>query len=162
MNQRALVAAAAVSLLSTFLMASPASAEEKEKCYGIAKAGQNDCSNLAGTHSCSGQATLSDDKGEWKYVAKGTCAAMKGMNAADAKKAMMPKDDMKKDDMKKEEMKKEEMKPMTMQEGDMKKDDMAKTAMADKPMAEKPMAKKPGMKKHRKPMKKEPMMEPAA
>jgi uncharacterized membrane protein len=157
MNQRALVAAAAVSLLSTLLLATPASAQEKEKCYGIAKAGQNDCSNLAGTHSCSGQATLDNDKGDWKYAAKGTCASMKGMTAAEAKKASMPKDDMKKD-----EMKKEEMKPMTTQEGDMKKDDMAKTAMTDKPMAEKPMAKKPGMKKHRKPMKKEPMMEPAA
>ena len=38
MNQRALVAAAAASLLSTLLVATPAAAQEKEKCYGIAKA----------------------------------------------------------------------------------------------------------------------------
>jgi uncharacterized membrane protein len=94
MNQRALIAVAAASLLSTMLMATPAVAQEKEKCYGIAKAGQNDCANLAGTHSCAGQSKLSDDAGEWKYVAKGTCAGMKGMTADQAKmkgKAMMDK-----------------------------------------------------------------------
>ena len=55
MNQRALIAAAAASLLSTVLVATPAVAADKEKCYGIAKAGQNDCANLTGSHSCAGQ-----------------------------------------------------------------------------------------------------------
>ncbi|MEN9983783.1 MAG: hypothetical protein RI918_1752 [Pseudomonadota bacterium] len=97
MNQRALIAAAAASLLSTMMVstgvnaashaAAPAAA--KEKCYGIAKAGQNDCSNLAGTHSCAGQSKLDNDKGEWKYVVKGTCNTMKGMTADEAKKASM-------------------------------------------------------------------------
>ena len=85
MNQRALVAAAAASLLSTLLVATPATAQEKEKCYGIAKAGQNDCANLSGSHSCAGQAKVSDHPGEWKYVAKGTCAGMKGLTAEQAK-----------------------------------------------------------------------------
>jgi uncharacterized membrane protein len=85
MNQNALVAAAAASLLSTLLVAAPAMAQEKEKCYGIAKAGQNDCANLAGTHSCAGQAKVDNDKGEWKYVAKGTCKSMKGLSADEAK-----------------------------------------------------------------------------
>ena len=58
----------------------------KEKCYGIAKAGQNDCANLSGTHSCAGQATTDKDPGEWKFVAKGTCTALGGMSAADARK----------------------------------------------------------------------------
>jgi uncharacterized membrane protein len=92
MNQRALIAAAAASLLSTVLLSTPVAAQEKEKCYGIAKAGQNDCANLAGTHSCAGQSKVSDDKGEWKYVAKGTCESMKGMSAEQAKKASMMKD----------------------------------------------------------------------
>jgi uncharacterized membrane protein len=96
MNQRALIAAAAASLLSTVLLSAPAVAQEKEKCYGIAKAGQNDCANLAGTHSCAGQSKVSDDKGEWKYVAKGTCESMKGMSAEQAKKASMMKDGEKK------------------------------------------------------------------
>ena len=98
MNQRALIAAAAASLLSTMLVSAPAAAQEKEKCYGIAKAGQNDCANLAATHSCAGQSKLENDKGEWKYVAKGTCVSMKGMTADQAKKTMMMKDgEMKKD-----------------------------------------------------------------
>ncbi len=85
MNQRALVAAAAASLLSTLLVATPAVAQEKEKCYGIAKAGQNDCANLGGTHSCAGQSKVSDAPTEWKYVAKGTCTSMKGLSADQAK-----------------------------------------------------------------------------
>ena len=85
MTQRVLVAAAAASVLSTLLMAARAVAQEKEKCYGIAVAGQNDCANLSGTHSCSGQSKVSADAGEWKYVAKGTCASMKGMSADQAK-----------------------------------------------------------------------------
>ena len=92
MNQRhALVAAAAASLLSSMLIATPAVAQEKEKCYGIAKIGQNDCANLAGTHSCAGQSKVDMDKGEWKYVAKGTCVSMKGMTADQAKKAAIGK-----------------------------------------------------------------------
>ena len=94
MNQRAMIAAAAASLLSTMLIATPAVAQEKEKCYGISVAGQNDCANLSGTHSCAGQSKVSADANEWKYVAKGTCADMKGMTAAQAQgkaKMMMDK-----------------------------------------------------------------------
>lgn len=91
MNQRALIAAAAATLLSTSFLATPAMAQAKEKCYGIAKAGQNDCANLAGTHSCAGQSKVDNDKGEWKYVPAGTCADMKGMTADQAKKAAMEK-----------------------------------------------------------------------
>lgn len=91
MSQRAMIAAAAASLLSSMLIATPAVAQEKEKCYGIATAGQNDCANLSGTHSCAGQSKVSADANEWKYVAKGTCADMKGMtaDAAKAKAKMM-------------------------------------------------------------------------
>ena len=85
MNQRAILAAAAASLLSTVLVATPAVAQAKEKCYGIAKAGQNDCANLMGTHSCAGQSKVSDDAAEWKYVAKGTCKSMNGLTAEEAK-----------------------------------------------------------------------------
>ena len=75
MNQRQLIAAAATSLMSMALLSSPALAQNagKEKCYGIAKAGQNDCANLSGSHSCAGQAKVDKSPEEWKYVAKGTC-----------------------------------------------------------------------------------------
>lgn len=86
MNQQAMIAAAAASLMSLTLMTAPAqAAQEKEKCFGIAKAGQNDCANLSGTHSCAGQSTVDMDKGEWKYVAKGTCKSMKGMTQEEVK-----------------------------------------------------------------------------
>ncbi len=85
MNQRAMIAAAAASLMSLAFVAAPAVAQEKEKCFGIAKAGQNDCANLSGSHSCAGQSKVSDDKGEWKYVAKGTCKSMKGLSMEEAK-----------------------------------------------------------------------------
>jgi uncharacterized membrane protein len=86
MNQRAMIAAAAASLLSASLFAQtmPANTGGKEKCYGIAKAGQNDCANLTGTHSCAGQSKVAD-AAEWKYVAKGTCASLKGLSADQAK-----------------------------------------------------------------------------
>ncbi len=87
MNQRALVAAAAATLLSSVFVATPAMAQSKEKCYGIAKAGQNDCANLSGSHSCAGQSKLDNDKGEWKYVAKGTCKQLMGLTADEAKMA---------------------------------------------------------------------------
>ena len=48
----------------------------KEKCYGVAKAGANDCGNL--NHSCAGQAKKDNDPAEWKYVAKGTCEKVGG------------------------------------------------------------------------------------
>jgi uncharacterized membrane protein len=86
MNQRAMIAATAASLMSLALVATPAAAQEKEKCFGIAKAGQNDCANIFGTHSCAGQSKVDMDKSEWKYVAKGTCKDMKGLTQEEAKK----------------------------------------------------------------------------
>ena len=58
-----------------------------EKCYGVAKAGQNDCASISGSHSCAGQSKVDMDKGEWKYVAKGTCKDMKGLSQEEAKAA---------------------------------------------------------------------------
>ena len=86
MNQRLIVSSALASVLALGLVGQAAAqAKEKEKCFGIAKAGQNDCANLAGTHSCAGQNKVDNDPGEWKYVAKGTCKDMKGMTEAEAK-----------------------------------------------------------------------------
>lgn len=93
MNHKLALSSALASALALGLI-STASAQDmskdtkgKEKCYGIAKAGQNDCANLSGSHSCAGQSKVDNDAGEWKYVAKGTCKSMKGMTADEAKKA---------------------------------------------------------------------------
>ena len=86
MNQRLIVSTALASALALGLIGQVAAQDKaKEKCYGIAKAGQNDCANLSGSHSCAGQNKLDMDAGEWKYVAAGTCKAMKGMTAEEAK-----------------------------------------------------------------------------
>lgn len=52
------------------------SAKEKEKCYGIAKAGQNDCGTAR--HSCAGKASKDNVADDWKMVPKGTCQKMGG------------------------------------------------------------------------------------
>ena len=86
MNQRFIVSSALASVLALGLVGQAAAQNaDKEKCYGIAKAGQNDCANLAGTHSCAGQSKADMHPAEWKYVAKGSCKDMKGLTAEEAK-----------------------------------------------------------------------------
>lgn len=53
-----------------------AKAEEREKCYGIAKAGQNDCGTAR--HTCAGKAARDNDPTDWKLVPKGTCEKVGG------------------------------------------------------------------------------------
>ena len=60
----------------------------KEKCYGIAKAQQNDCANLSGSHSCAGQASTNNAPEEWRYVAKGTCKSQGGLSSEEARAKM--------------------------------------------------------------------------
>ena len=52
------------------------SAADQEKCYGIAKKGENDCKAGPGT-SCAGTSTVDYQGNAWKLVAKGTCASVK-------------------------------------------------------------------------------------
>jgi uncharacterized membrane protein len=87
MNQRLIVSSALASVLAMGLVNTAAAADTgaKEKCYGVAKAGKNDCANLSGSHSCAGQAKEDMSPGEWNYVAKGTCKDMKGLTADEAK-----------------------------------------------------------------------------
>ncbi len=59
-----------------------------EKCFGIAKAGQNDCKGMSGLHSCKGQSTTSNNPGDVKIVPGGTCAQMGGLNMEQAKAKM--------------------------------------------------------------------------
>jgi uncharacterized membrane protein len=86
MNQRLIVSSALASVLALGLAGQVVAQDKgKEKCYGIAKAGANDCANLTGTHSCAGQSKTDNDPTEWKYVAKGTCKDLNGLTAEEAK-----------------------------------------------------------------------------
>ena len=91
MNHHQLIASSALaSVLALGLLNTAAAADVagKEKCYGIAKAGQNDCANLSGSHSCAGQSKADMAPDEWKYVAKGTCQKVGGKTADEAKAAL--------------------------------------------------------------------------
>ena len=58
------------------ILASSAHAEEaKEKCFGIALKGQNDCAAGPGT-TCAGTNTVDYNGLSWKLVPKGTCMSM--------------------------------------------------------------------------------------
>ncbi|MDE1184795.1 DUF2282 domain-containing protein [Paraburkholderia sp.] len=76
LSRQALVAAALAGLATASITV--ANAEEKVQCYGIAKAGQNDCASKTGVHSCSGEAKVDNDKGDFKTVPKGTCKKLGG------------------------------------------------------------------------------------
>ena len=79
MNKRQfLLAAALAGIAATGATVAQAGDDSKDKCFGVAKAGGNDCASVTGTHSCAGQAKTDNDSNEWKYVAKGSCADMGG------------------------------------------------------------------------------------
>jgi len=86
MNLKNLALAAAVGSLVSMGVTSTAFAGEKadkEKCYGVARAGKNDCA--ANGHSCAGQSKVDNDPTEWKYVPKGECEKMGGTTSAGKK-----------------------------------------------------------------------------
>lgn len=49
-----------------------------EKCYGIVKAGENNCSSLDGRHGCGGAATVDGDPTEYMWVPAGFCERIVG------------------------------------------------------------------------------------
>ncbi len=75
-----LASALATAVASPFLISVtaaqkpvPAPASYKaEKCYGISKAGKNDCAS-AGNNSCGGTSKLNSDPKAWIYVPEGYC-----------------------------------------------------------------------------------------
>ena len=73
----ALIASAFASALTagSLLAATSAVAAEKEKCFGVAMAGANDCAAGAGT-TCAGTSKVDFQGNAWKYVEKGTCVSM--------------------------------------------------------------------------------------
>jgi len=61
--------------LSAVAVTSPAEAAAKEKCYGVALAGQNDCASGPGT-SCAGTSKTDYQSDAWKLVPAGSCVEM--------------------------------------------------------------------------------------
>lgn len=77
--QSALAAAAVLALMGGSAMAQDHMAKKPaatEKCYGVAKAGQNDCKAGAGT-TCAGTSKINYDGKAFKEVPVGACVTMK-------------------------------------------------------------------------------------
>lgn len=74
----ALVALAALATTTGAAQSGPAEKPEFtfEKCYGVAKAGLNDCQTSL--HSCAGTSTADNQGDAWIYVPAGTCAKLTG------------------------------------------------------------------------------------
>ncbi|MFZ5675795.1 MAG: DUF2282 domain-containing protein [Pseudomonadota bacterium] len=70
------VLGAALATAAMLLNLPQASADgEKEKCYGVALKGQNDCAAGPGT-TCAGTSKVDYQGNSWKLVPKGTCVTM--------------------------------------------------------------------------------------
>jgi uncharacterized membrane protein len=74
---KTMTAASLVIALGTAMSiaASPVAAQQmadKEKCYGVALKGKNDCKAGAGT-SCAGTSKIDHQGNAWSMVPKGTC-----------------------------------------------------------------------------------------
>jgi uncharacterized membrane protein len=73
------------ALLSTLLAAEvfaedPPKPESRkvEKCFGVAKAGKNDCAARDGSNSCAGHSKKDSDSNNWIYVPLGLCEKLVG------------------------------------------------------------------------------------
>lgn len=83
MDRRTFASTFALTLATALsLSALPAAADGgvpanagKEKCYGISKAGDNDCAAGPGT-SCAGTSKIGYQGNAWKLVPKGTCSTI--------------------------------------------------------------------------------------
>ncbi len=79
----AVLAGAVATALASYAAAGPlteaeakaAMAAGKEKCYGVALKGQNDCAAGPGT-SCQGTSTVDFQGNSWNFVQGGTCATL--------------------------------------------------------------------------------------
>ncbi len=86
MNRQSIVTALAVAALASGValaqtqeqkaMDDKAKMADKEKCYGVAKAGKNDCAAGPGT-TCAGTSKVDFQGNAWSLVAKGSCTTIK-------------------------------------------------------------------------------------
>ena len=86
MKTKSILMSTAIGTLLAFGAVNAQAADDsssKEKCFGVAAAGENGCA--ANGHSCQGQSKADKDPGDWKYVAKGQCEKMGGSMTAGKK-----------------------------------------------------------------------------
>ena len=71
-----IVSAAVLALSCSAMLPGQATAADFEKCYGVAKAGKNDCQTA--TSSCAGTSTSDRQADAFIAVPKGTCGKIAG------------------------------------------------------------------------------------
>lgn len=71
-----LVAGAFALAVGAGTAVSPAEAASKEKCYGVSKAGKNDCAAGPGT-SCAGTSKVDYQGNAWAFEKRGKCEKIK-------------------------------------------------------------------------------------
>ena len=72
---KAILAASLATAVSLLSLPQASAAGDKEKCYGVALKGQNDCAAGPGT-TCAGTSKVDYQGNAWKLVPKGTCVTM--------------------------------------------------------------------------------------
>lgn len=75
MNSKTLAVAGALAAALAAQIAPATAQEAKEKCFGVALAGQNDCAAGAGT-TCAGTSKVDYQGNAWSLVPAGTCTTM--------------------------------------------------------------------------------------
>ncbi|TWD54336.1 putative membrane protein [Agrobacterium vitis] len=78
-KNHALLAASLGAALAVVGTLPAQAADSKEKCYGIALKGQNDCAAGPGT-TCAGTSKIDYQQNAWKLVPAGSCETMKTPN----------------------------------------------------------------------------------
>jgi uncharacterized membrane protein len=83
----ALAIGAALTVAATPVVAQEKTAE-KEKCFGVAMKGKNDCKAGAGT-SCAGTSKIDYQGNAWSFVPKGTCEKTPSQTSSTGKGQLM-------------------------------------------------------------------------
>ncbi len=92
---KSLAIASVVAIAVGTLSLTPVAAEKskgKEKCYGVSKAGKNDCAAGPGT-TCAGTSKVDYQGNAWTFVEKGMCEKIelpKQANDEERKGALKP------------------------------------------------------------------------
>lgn len=72
----------ALAIFGALTAATGATAQDMEKCFGVALAGENGCAAGPGT-TCAGTSTMDYQGNAWSLVPAGTCAEMMVPASAD-------------------------------------------------------------------------------
>jgi len=81
MKEQSLIINTAINCLLTIgiTVSSAASyAADEEKCFGVAKAGQNACNSNTDKHSCAGHSKVDNDPNDFMLVPRGSCLKIGG------------------------------------------------------------------------------------